>query len=155
MQLQIEQAVEEYKRQKYVLKDEHIADFYLSFVRTHAQKLFENYDLPWDSKAEFLLQGCCVYYSRYNTVPFLTYFLGVMQNNYDLGIGKRSEQNFYEAQMFHGNGFHTFANTLTSNPERLSVERAQADFNRKHREELQAARIAQQEDLAREKTEKM
>ena len=145
MQLQLEQAVEEYKRQKYVLKDEHLADFYLSYIRGHAQKLFENYDLPWDDKAEYLLKGSCVYYSHYNTVPFLTYFLGVMQNNYDLGIGKRSEQDFYEAQMFHGNAFHTFANTLTSNPERLSIERAQAAVNRKQREERKARRMMEQD----------
>ena len=156
MQLQLEEAVREYRRQKNVFHDKQLSAFYLNYIKSKAKTLFDNYDLQMDDKASYLIEGCCLNYDLNCGVPFLEYIIRVIQLNYDnLGIGKRSEQDFYEAQMFHGNGFHTFANTFTSNPERLSVERAQADFNRKHREELQAARIAQQEDLAREKTEKM
>lgn len=150
LQIEVEEAVKEYRKHTLIHRDKTLSEWYLSFIRSHVQKLFCNLGLPWDDRAEYLLQGCCMYYDLRSKVSFLGYVLEVVKMNYDLNISEKLQNDFYSGQVYKGNGAGTFQRTWTSTPERIATERTQAAANRRQREERKAMRMMEQDTVLTE-----
>lgn len=102
-------------------------------IRPPCQRLMRSYGVVWDEMLERFLHCCLLGYSRFSGEQFLVFFLRNVRRNFDIPTPD-ADKNY-----FHGTKLTPFLQTWESQPEKLSILKADKALKRKRQSERRAA----------------